>query len=110
MNKLMSTYSHECGWPRITQSAMKNNPDFLVVDAAKCGTTSVHMQLKEHPEVFMPKSRKELHFLVHDRIFISVYYKLLLEAAQRLSRIYAHFTHVIQVVKWRGNTLLPILS
>ena len=30
------------------------SPDFLIVGAMKCGTTSLYTQLKNHPEVFMP--------------------------------------------------------
>ncbi|WP_259086403.1 sulfotransferase family protein [Salinibacter ruber] len=36
-------------------------PTFLVIGAAKCGTTSLHRYLRQHPEIFMPK-KKELHF------------------------------------------------
>lgn len=37
-------------------------PDFLIVGAAKSGTTSLHYYLKQHPQIFMPKV-KELWFL-----------------------------------------------
>ena len=34
---------------------MKNKlPNFLIVGAAKCGTSSLHNYLNQHPEVFMP--------------------------------------------------------
>lgn len=36
-------------------------PDFLIVGAAKSGTTSLHYYLKQHPQIFMPKV-KELFF------------------------------------------------
>lgn len=36
-------------------------PDFLIVGAAKSGTTSLHYYLKQHPQIFMPKI-KELYF------------------------------------------------
>jgi hypothetical protein len=36
-------------------------PNFLVVGAAKCGTTSLHYWLGQHPQVFVPK-QKFLHF------------------------------------------------
>jgi hypothetical protein len=36
-------------------------PDFLVVGAQKCGTTSLFMLLSKHPRLFLP-SRKELQF------------------------------------------------
>lgn len=37
-------------------------PGFLIVGAAKSGTTSLHNYLKDHPDVFLPES-KELRFL-----------------------------------------------
>lgn len=41
---------------------MNNNyPKFLIVGAAKSGTTTLHQLLKEHPEIYMPE-RKELNF------------------------------------------------
>jgi len=37
-------------------------PDFLLVGAAKSGTSSLHYYFKEHPEICMPKQIKELNF------------------------------------------------
>jgi len=31
-----------------------NLPDFLIVGAARCGTTSLYHYLKQHPQIFMP--------------------------------------------------------
>jgi hypothetical protein len=39
-------------------------PDFVIVGAQKCGTTSLHRALDMHPQVLMP-SPKELNFF-HD--------------------------------------------
>lgn len=36
-------------------------PNFLIVGGMKCGTTSLHATLRQHPQVFMSKP-KELHF------------------------------------------------
>lgn len=36
-------------------------PNFLVVGAAKCGTTSLHEYLNQHPQVFVPE-KKECRF------------------------------------------------
>jgi Sulfotransferase family len=36
-------------------------PNFVVIGAPKCGTTSLHYYLSQHPEVYVPK-RKELHY------------------------------------------------
>ena len=42
-------------------------PNFLIVGFPKCGSTSVHYYLSEHPEVFLPV-QKELHYLsMHER-------------------------------------------
>ena len=38
-------------------------PNFLIIGAAKCGTTSLYHYLRSHPEVFMPE-RKEPSFFV----------------------------------------------
>ena len=39
---------------------MKNKlPNFLIVGAAKSGTSSLHNFLNQHPEVFMPSNNKE---------------------------------------------------
>lgn len=40
-------------------------PNFLVVGAARAGTTSLYYWLKQHPEVFMPDV-KEPSYFVHD--------------------------------------------
>ena len=42
-------------------------PNFLIVGAAKSGTTSLFHYLKQHPEVFMP-DLKEPQFLVCEKI------------------------------------------
>lgn len=44
-------------------------PNFFVVGAPKCGTSSLHYYLKQHPEIFMPE-RKELHFFGKDLRFV----------------------------------------
>lgn len=40
-------------------------PDVFVVGAAKCGTTSMHAYLGQHPDVFVA-GRKELHYYTRD--------------------------------------------
>ena len=37
-------------------------PNFLIVGAAKAGTTSLHHYLKQHPDIFMPEEVKETFF------------------------------------------------
>lgn len=41
---------------------VNNYPDFLIVGAAKSGTTSLHNYLKEHPQVVLPEELKETLF------------------------------------------------
>jgi len=49
-----------------------NLPNFLIVGAAKCGTTSLHNYLNQHPDIFMPSYNnqgmkvKEPRFLIKD--------------------------------------------
>lgn len=38
-------------------------PNFLIVGAAKCGTTSLYHYLKQHPAIYMPAHIKETFFL-----------------------------------------------
>lgn len=44
------------------------NLNFLVVGAARSGTTWLYHCLREHPELFLPE-RKELHFFDNDRLY-----------------------------------------
>ena len=44
-----------------------NLPNLLIVGAAKCGTTSLHNYLKQHPDIFMT-AHKEPHFLINSEI------------------------------------------
>ena len=49
-------------------------PNFLVVGAAKCGTSSLHYYLNQHPDVFMPTYTdeglkvKEPRFLIKEKV------------------------------------------
>ena len=40
-------------------------PDFIIVGAQKCGTTTLHYSLTKHPEIFM-SNPKELNFFQED--------------------------------------------
>ena len=52
----------------------KNLPNILIVGAAKCGTSSLHNYLNQHPNIFMPsfnkegKNVKEPQFLVKNKV------------------------------------------
>ena len=50
------------------------SPNTFVVGAPKCGTTSLYMFFKEHPDVFVPKE-KELHFFSFPEV-ADTYYKV----------------------------------
>jgi hypothetical protein len=43
-----------------------NLPNLLVIGAMKCGTTSLHHYLNQHPDIFMSK-KKELDFFVEEK-------------------------------------------
>jgi hypothetical protein len=40
---------------------MTRLPDFLIIGAQKAGTTSLHVSLRKHPDVWLPRM-KEVHF------------------------------------------------
>lgn len=44
---------------------MENRPNFLVIGAARSGTTALYSYLKQHPDVFMSK-RKETNFFAFE--------------------------------------------
>lgn len=43
-------------------------PNFIIAGAAKCGTTSLWHYLSQHPDVFLPRRRKELHHFAADAV------------------------------------------
>ncbi len=43
-------------------------PNFLIIGAGKAGTSSLHHYLKQHPEIFMPKT-KETHYFIYDDVY-----------------------------------------
>lgn len=46
-----------------------NLPDFMIIGAQKCGTTSLHKYLSSHPQIFMPRRPQELHYFDFDENF-----------------------------------------
>ena len=80
---------------------MNNNlPNFLIVGAAKSGTSSLHNYLNQHPEIFMPSYKdgvnvKEPQFLiknkVKDRLHFGIWswqeYKALFDDATKFKAI-----------------------
>jgi hypothetical protein len=56
-------------------------PNFLIVGAAKCGTTSMHRYLSQHPDIFMPRWKEPSYFIGDpfkplNRTTQALYYKL----------------------------------
>ncbi|PKO05983.1 MAG: sulfotransferase [Chloroflexi bacterium HGW-Chloroflexi-3] len=43
-----------------------NIPNFLIIGAAKSGTTALYRYLKQHPEIFMPDRKEPHHFSFDD--------------------------------------------
>lgn len=41
-------------------------PNLIVIGAMKCGTTSLHFQLRRHPDIEMPRD-KELNFFIEEK-------------------------------------------
>ena len=53
--------------PLITTFADQAKPNFFIVGAPKCGTTSLHEYLQRHPDVYMP-FYKEPHYFGSDLV------------------------------------------
>lgn len=50
------------------QASAITKPDFFVVGAPKCGTTSLYKYLQDHPQIFLPE-KKELHYFSRSQIW-----------------------------------------
>jgi hypothetical protein len=67
-------------------------PNFLIVGAAKSGTTSLYKYLSQHPEIFMPKW-KELSYFIGDphgplhKVNKPQYYNKVFAKAQNMSAV-----------------------
>ena len=48
-------------WP----TTKKYGPDFIIIGAARCGTSSLHRYLNQHPNILLP-FKKELSFFPHN--------------------------------------------
>ncbi len=69
-------YSNACGSSRL--------PDFIIIGAAKSGTTTLHKYLSRHPRLFMPKF-KEPQFFNDDSVYargLAWYQSLFVEAGK----------------------------
>ena len=47
---------------------MAGYPDFLVIGAARAGTTALYSYLRQHPQVFMPSVKEPNFFAYRDRV------------------------------------------
>ena len=52
---------------QLMDGVQQKSPDFFIVGAPKCGTTSLYKYLKGHPEIYLPE-KKELHFFSAESI------------------------------------------
>ena len=50
---------------RVRPAGASAYPDFFVIGAQKCGTTTLYGLLRQHPDVFLPE-QKELHYFAAD--------------------------------------------
>jgi hypothetical protein len=50
-------------------------PNFVLVGAAKAGTTSLYHYLRQHPEVYLPDSHKESRFFASELLKDVLHYK-----------------------------------
>ncbi|MDR9418365.1 sulfotransferase domain-containing protein [Gracilimonas sp.] len=86
-------------------------PDFIIIGAMKCGTTSLYHYLSHHPDIFMPKE-KELDYFVEEINFskgeewyasqFTQQYKLNGEASPNYTK-----AHLFKGVPQKIHQLLP---
>jgi Sulfotransferase domain len=58
-------------------------PNFLIVGAAKCGTTSLYHHLRQHPQIFMPDLKEPMFFMDWEGGVVSLKdYRALFDNAQ----------------------------
>ncbi len=76
----------------------QNGPDFIVIGAQKGGTTWLHVQLNDHPDVWLPPT-KEIHY------FDRTYPQLPGFVTQFDSPVLAYWTRA-----WRTKTLRRVVN
>ena len=79
-------------------------PNLLIVGAAKCGTTSLHNYLNQHPDIFMC-SPKEPHFLINKEIGKQRIHKGIIDFKDYMS-LFCEKDHL----KYRGESSVMYLS
>ena len=89
----------------------RSKPDFLIIGAQKCGTTSLHSILSQHPQLVPPNTKKELQFF--ERREITFRNKLALKAQFPLmawkKKCYESSPNTIWIpaAKWRVKKFNP---
>lgn len=81
------------------QSSPRSLPDFFLLGAAKCGTTSLHDYLRQHPELFLPYVKELNVFDTDEEQFaaeIDRYHTYFSEAGERIAgeATPSYFRHV----------------
>jgi hypothetical protein len=66
-------------------------PNFVIIGAPKCGTTSLHRYLSQHPDIYLP-TQKELHFFTYPYIEQRTAGPRDLEALRRMTRTFAEYS------------------
>ena len=86
-------------------------PDFLVVGAQKAGTTWLHRNLLEHPEVWMPEH--EVHYFdrkIRDESFDDAWYASLFEPAEAgktVGEVTPAYSVIDRETVGRAHALMP---
>ena len=57
---------HASDWPAYDADG-RRVPDFFIVGHQKCGTTALHLMLKDHPQIFLPEVKEPRFFVYTDR-------------------------------------------
>lgn len=43
-------------------------PDFLIIGAARAGTTSLYQYIRQHPQIFLPRNKEPMFFALEDEV------------------------------------------
>ncbi len=71
---------------RSDELAGRTLPNFLIVGAAKAGTTSLYEYLRQHPDVYMPANKEPHYFVNHYGMDLDSYLGLFGEGRDKAAR------------------------
>ena len=79
-------------------------PNFLVIGSARCGTSWLDENLRQHPEVYLPRDDKEVHFFDNKYHMGIEWYERFFEGseAQAIGEVtpsYLYYGHVAGRIK-----------